>query len=1448
LTVIQVGDMMEAGRDAPSRLLRRGKTGAAGSRKLSARAAAVVPPWWMLRGIPMVADQAGREELLLGIDIGTANVKVVICTGSCTTVFRGLAPSRGHPLGALHALLSQMPDWLERECRIAVTGAGHLQLQEFTRVLSVNEILATAIGVREVFPRARTVIDLGGQFSKWILLGAGDSAQVYVADFSSNGLCAAGAGAFLEQQAGRLRLTLEELGCLAARARRGADIAGRCSVFAKSDMIHLQQAGTPIDEIALGLCQAMARTFVTGVMRGRSVELPMVLVGGGAANPGLVRAFGDVLRLHPDDLTAPAEPFYFGARGAARMALGKAPVRLRAFRDQVLLLLEGERAAAGQEPSSLPPLVLSAGGSAPLQIEDPPALPGCVKAYLGVDVGSVSTNLVLLGTDFQVLQGIYLPTQGRPVEALNEGMRLIQERYGSGLEILGVGSTGSGRHLAAKLMGADVVKNEITAQMVSALFFAPEVDTIFEIGGQDSKYIFVRDGNLADFEMNKICSGGTGSFLEEQAQRLGVDIVGEFADLALRSLKPCDLGTRCTVFMDSELVRAEERGAGREAICAGLAYSVARNYMEKVVASHPIGRHIMFQGGTASNAAVLAAFRLLLGRPVQVHPYNRISGALGAALLAARSMPDRTRFLGLQACAAPEMSSFPCCQCENRCQVNQVRAGARTVHFGDICERYSEQDKEQVRLPRSFPELFAARQELLERYLGHSDASSGDRPRIGMLRSSLNQEFLPLWVHFLRDLGYEPVLSGRTTARLLQEHSCGIPGEVCLPIRCAAAHARALLREGSLERVFVPAILECPHRGKEDQSHTCFYVQQLPDMLRVELEGRIVTAQFALTEGLLGLVEPVFALSQALDRSPEAVFRALRRARAHYSRYVAARTELGKTALAASFDRAAVVLGRPYNVHDPYLNMFLSRHLDKLGLPAIPWDLLPLDDIELDPCWETLPWHYNRDQIRTIELMRRDPRLFPIMVSSYGCGPDGFTVKHLEEMLSGRPRLLLEFDEHRGEAGLVTRLEAFADEIEEHIVKRRTDLAPKRLTKGPNALPHRRRFFIPYFSEHALIYAAVLRSTGFEAEVLPPASEETIRLGEAHSSGRECHPFSILSGDLIQLLRTSPPRAGAAFLIPTCTSPCLLRQYGDAFRILLERNRLAKIEIHDANLDQLGRIVGIPGLIRLYEGLLAIDILYVLASRLRAYEQEPGAVDRLFARITHEVAGTIESKDAVDQTLCRAATELWNVPRAGAPGKRPVVGITGDLFTRINAAGNAGLFHRLERMGCEVWPSPFFATMADLSYSLDAQRHIDQGWLAAAAMEGFSKAVLARLRRHLVRRLPDEVVRLAVELPVDELVRRVRPYLGPRTNYLILLTAAKIVDFLQRGAGGVINASGINCIVGVATASVTPAIRADFAQAPVIALVCGGKESPAQRIRLETFVHQVLERPRPAAA
>ncbi|MHC4632661.1 MAG: acyl-CoA dehydratase activase [Planctomycetota bacterium] len=792
----------------------------------------------------------------LGVDVGSVHLKVVAIAPQGEH-YSWVRPTRGRSLDVFTGLLqAEIRKFVgNAQVCLAVTGIGQDLLAGMAGVHMVNEVMATARAAAHLFPGIRTVVDIGGQFSKWILLTGSGSNPFEVRDFATNGLCAAGTGAFLERQAGRLQISVETLGKIASTAPKGCAIAGRCTVFAKSDMIHLQQKGTPTEEIAYGLCLALVRTFMTTVMHGRKMTLPVLLVGGGAANPGLVRAFRDLLGSE-DSVIVPEEPMCLGALGAAQIVRAE---QADAIPAEALTEFLTSRPATdiSKDKATLEPLGVP-GQTVALRLnEDPELVPGPTQVFLGIDVGSVSTNLVLLNPGAELIQGIYLPTRGEPLAAINEGLSRIRERYVGRLEILGVGVTGSGRYLAAQVLCADIVRNEITAQLTSTAHYFPDVDTVFEIGGQDSKYIEAKGGRLLDFEMNKICSAGTGSFLEEQAHRLGIDIREEFTTQALSGTSPCDLGTRCTVFMDSELVGALQQGATVGNLCAGLAYSVARNYLDKVVAGRPIGETIVFQGGTASNGAVVAAFRKILGRNVHIHPYNRLSGAIGVALLAALQMectPYKTNFAGFEACKAATVSSFECKGCENRCEVNRVTASGRTAHFGDICERYTEQDLygskaiERLKTRRPFPELFALREDLLRQANATASSAEDGRMRVGIPRASLALEFLPFWMSLISELGFAPVVSARADPAKLAEMGRGVPAEVCLPLKAAAACVASLIHEQQVPYAFVPSLLECLPRKDGGETHTCLYAQQFPDMLRAEYKDKLIHAQFALGE------------------------------------------------------------------------------------------------------------------------------------------------------------------------------------------------------------------------------------------------------------------------------------------------------------------------------------------------------------------------------------------------------------------------------------------------------------------------------------------------------------------------------------------------------------------------------------------------------------------------
>ena len=464
----------------------------------------------------------------VGIDVGSISVDLVIMDQRLGIVETQYVRHKGRAAEVTRDLLDAVAAKYPIDL-VASTGTGAQALAQHIGASFVNEIVALSKGFNHLYPHVRTVVDIGGEDSKLIIFDADGMGKLRVKDFSMNALCAAGTGSFLDQQASRLRFTIEEFSEVALRSTNPPRIAGRCTVFAKSDMIHLQQIATPDYEIVAGLCYALARNFKSNITKGKDVRSPIAFIGGVAANGGMRKAMRDIFALQDGDFFVPEFFTSMGAIGAIYTVLDEPTLR-KEFLGTTKLeeYLGAERTAESHEPLSISRENLHI----PYEIK---AMHATTRAYLGVDVGSISTNLVLVDEEKSLLAKRYLMTEGRPLEAVKKGLAEIGEEIGDKAEIIGVGTTGSGRYLTADFIGADIVRNEITAQAEAAINIDGEVDTIFEIGGQDSKYISVEKGVIVDFEMNKACAAGTGSFLEEQAERLGISIKEEFGSRALSS-------------------------------------------------------------------------------------------------------------------------------------------------------------------------------------------------------------------------------------------------------------------------------------------------------------------------------------------------------------------------------------------------------------------------------------------------------------------------------------------------------------------------------------------------------------------------------------------------------------------------------------------------------------------------------------------------------------------------------------------------------------------------------------------------------------------------------------------------------------------------------------------------------------------------------------------------
>jgi len=946
---------------------------------------------------------------------------------------------QGNPLQAAHEILVELESWLGAEgiTGLLATGSGGRRVANLLGCGYENEFRALAKGVRCLHPEVRTIVEMGGASSRYLRVDPGDdSGYLGIVDYQSSGDCAAGTGSFMDQQASRLRYSVEEAAAAACAEDCSARIAGRCSVFAKTDMIHAQQRGYSTGQILRGLCEAIARNFKSSIVRGRPMVPPVLFVGGVAMNEAVRRAMEQIFRLGENGLVQTEHPYCFSALGAALFAMEQKeqPIRisLNALQQETS---SPERTAS--EPLSLENVRLLRREVTQAGVRSES---GRLEAYLGIDIGSVSTNLVVVDDTGRLLKEIYLPTAGRPIEVVNDGLHEIDEELGPHLQICGVGTTGSGRELIGELVGADTVNDEITAHKTGAMHVCQQlgtemVDTIFEIGGQDSKFIRLDRGIVVDFTMNEACAAGTGSFLEEQAEKLGISIKGEFAELALQSKHPARLGERCTVFMDRDLTAALLDGAQVGDLCAGLAYSVAMNYLNRVVRGRKIGDVIYFQGGTAYNDAVAAAFAQILHKRIIVPPHNGVIGAIGMALLARERMQDAdrpSRFRGYDLNRVNYTSrDFVCRACSNDCEMKEFIIEGQKSYWGDRCS-----DKFRKRTRTDREPVIADLIEIRERLLLQTwqPEIAGERS-VGIPRAMFFYDRFPFWSTYLQEMGCRIVLSPLTDGAIAARGEELAIAQPCFPVQVAHGHVEALSKAGA-DLIFLPNVVNMESPASDTAgSHLCPWNQTLPFVVRAAgcLEGvrdrlLVPTVHFRLGERTVKTQLRDFARDHGWeyrrsDRAVEAAYRAQRE-------FQDALLAEGRTALHEVWrqgEPAIVLVGRAYNLYDRSMNCDIPRKLRTLyGVNVIPLDFLPLDLEDITSINTNMFWNSGRLILAAAKFTQRDPNLHVIYISNFKCGPDSFIKPFLTDA-AGKPALFLQFDAHSNDAGYLTRCEAYLD-------------------------------------------------------------------------------------------------------------------------------------------------------------------------------------------------------------------------------------------------------------------------------------------------------------------------------------------------------------------------------------------------------------------------------------
>lgn len=1000
-------------------------------------------------------EQPSGGRYCLGIDAGSVSLNAVVINEQREIVQE--LPYRRH-LGKLEqgirAITEEVYERFGEENILAVAFTGN-HAQEISGQLGAFfefETISQVLGAVYVEPQVRTIISMGGQDTSLFQISH-EAGDWELESFNTNGPCASGTGSFIDQQAQRLATAiydgqgitsqdeidrvLKDFIRLGLQSEHAANVACRCTVFTKSDMIHLQNKGETLEDIIYGLHVGNARNYMSTIVSSRTLEEPILFVGGLSMNELQVRAFQSYFQ----NLIVPRCSTSLGALGVALQALDQG-VRnhfpVSAYRSG-----EGE---AADLPLAAPLRLIQTVFPEDNRV-DRRSLKSGTPAYLGIDIGSTTTKYAVIDAERNIVHKSYVHTRGKPIEVTQELLRTVRDELPEGVRIGGVATTGSGRNVVGTFLNADLIIDEITAHARGAVEMDPDVDTIFEIGGQDSKYISLSNGYPLDFDMNKVCAAGTGSFLHELANKYGINIVDEFQNIALSSKNPVKLAERCTVFMESDLVSYHQKGVETTDLIAGLCYAVVHNYLNRVVGKRQIGRRIMFLGGPSLNKGVVSAFENVLGRGLTVPRHREVLGAFGAAIsvqekMHAENTPE-SGFRGLESAISDRMEyrEIVCHadpNCHNQCKLKVYDFDGRKAIWGGECGRYE--------VPRTGVEkkenAFRLRDEIWERHMeGLYRQLEPDtvlrnvdgRPTVGMQRSLYLFQTGILWARFFDRLGYRLVLTPPTTGPISSKGIESVMAETCYPVKVSHGHVQSLL--GRTDYLFLPTIVDMPTPNPEERGFFCPLVQANRYMLQMALGLDPEKYWHAIVHlkndpGLVAL-ELHSQLGKALKRSRSEIRSALEAGLEGTEAFMQEMHRVGRERLDlhSPTEPIVVVSGRPYNLYDERLNLRLGQNLSKIGVSALPMDFLDLDSVDLSD-FQSMYWGLGAGILRAGKFIRRQPGMFGLHITNFSCGADSFVEHFYKYIMGDKPYLILELDEHSAVAGMMTRLEAYRNVIE----------------------------------------------------------------------------------------------------------------------------------------------------------------------------------------------------------------------------------------------------------------------------------------------------------------------------------------------------------------------------------------------------------------------------------
>ena len=1248
--------------------------------------------------------------LHVGLDVGSTTVKIVVMNDKLETIYndyqRHFSDTKNTVCNVLESLCSMYP---ESTFTIALTGSGAMSAAKFLDLPFIQEVVSCKRAVEKYIPQTDVVIELGGEDAKIIYFDKSIEQRM-------NGTCAGGTGAFIDQMASLLHTDPTGLNELAKNHQMIYPIASRCGVFAKTDIQPLLNEGAAKEDIAASIFQAVVNQTISGLACGRPIRGKVAFLGGPLNYlPELRNRFIETLHLEGDSIIIPEEAHLLVAKGAALDSLEAHPITVEKLKSKIEVL----RVSHDDTSNPLSPLFSidadyqefkERHAKDTVEKADLKTYEG--DAFVGIDAGSTTTKLVLIDNEGRLLYSLYGSNEGNPLQSVIKMLKQLYSELPKAVTLRFSGVTGYGEKLIQTALNVDLNEIETIAHYTAAKKFMPNVTSIVDIGGQDMKYIKMKNGAIDNIMLNEACSSGCGSFIETFAKSLNLSIE-EFVQAAIESRRPVDLGSRCTVFMNSKIKQAQKEGYSVGDISAGLSYSVIKNAIQKVMKIRDmkkLGAHIVVQGGTFYNDAVLRAFELIVGRNVVRPDIAGLMGAYGVALLAKEQYEANLDMEYVSTITKNEdldklkidISHVRCNGCENHCllTINKFSNGARYIS-GNRCEKGAGIVQGKTELPNLVKYKY-------ERLFNYKPLDEKDAPRgtIGIPRVLNMYEDYPFWFTFLTNLGFRVIISEKSNRKTYEKGMESMPSEsVCFPAKLSHGHIIGLIKQG-IKTIFYPCM---PYSRKEydkaDNHYNCPIVISYSEVLKNNIEE--------LKEKDIKFLNPFLPfeaknLAKTIMELPEfaeynftkkELLKAAKKAEEEYQNFKEDIRKKGQETveyIEKNNLKGIVLAGRPYHV-DPEVNHGIDTLITSLGLCVLTEDSIS-NQAEPKPLRVVNQWVFHARLYAAADFVGKHDNLELVQLNSFGCGVDAVTTDQVEEILTsyGKMYTLIKIDE-------INNLGAVRIRIRSLLASMKKRLANKELEKGTGDYEIHKKIFtkemkdegytilIPQMAPiHFELLETAVRSCGYNVELLRNCTEHTVETGLKYVNNDACYPSILTTGQMIEALESGKYDINKTALIMSQTGGgCRATNYIGFIRKALKDAGFENVPVISFNVVGMEKMPGFKITLPLIEKLLKMvvyaDLLQKMLTKNRAYEINKGETQKLFDEWMEKCKKLLEKSSMKEfkQSIYDIVNDFEKI-ELDTSVEKPKVGIVGEVLIKYHPYGNNFVADKLEEEGAEV--------------------------------------------------------------------------------------------------------------------------------------------------------------------